>query len=58
MLGARTLKQLGDNLGVAGVHLSAEEIRRLDEVSDPGPADYPYGGPGVEQRSRQIAADN
>jgi aryl-alcohol dehydrogenase-like predicted oxidoreductase len=39
MLGARTLKQLGDNLGVAGVHLSAEEIRRLDEVSDPGPAD-------------------
>ena len=27
---------------------------RLDAASDPGAADYPYGGPGVEQRSRKL----
>ena len=32
----------------------AEETARLDAASDPAPADYPYGGPGVEQRSREI----
>jgi aryl-alcohol dehydrogenase-like predicted oxidoreductase len=52
ILGARTLEQLHDNLGAAGLHLSDEETARLDEASDPAPADYPYGGPGVEQRSR------
>src|SRR3954452_11049128 len=52
ILGARTLEQLQDNLGAAGLHLSAEETARLDAASDPAPADYPYGGPGVEQRSR------
>jgi aryl-alcohol dehydrogenase-like predicted oxidoreductase len=55
ILGARTQEQLNDNLGAAGVHLSDDETRRLDQASDPSPADYPYGGPGVEQRSRQIA---
>jgi hypothetical protein len=30
------------------------ETERLDAVSDPAPADYPYGGPGVEQRSRAL----
>jgi aryl-alcohol dehydrogenase-like predicted oxidoreductase len=54
ILGARTLDQLQDNLGAAGLHLSAEETERLDAVSDPAPADYPYGGPGVAQRSRAI----
>ena len=54
ILGARTLDQLEDNLGVADLRLSAVETRRLDEVSDPAPADYPYGGPAVEQRSRRI----
>ena len=54
ILGARTLEQLDDNLGAAGLHLSAEETARLDEASDPAPADYPYGGPGVEQRARVI----
>jgi aryl-alcohol dehydrogenase-like predicted oxidoreductase len=54
ILGARTLEQLDDNLGAAGLHLSAREIARLDEASDPAPADYPYGGPGVEQRARVI----
>jgi aryl-alcohol dehydrogenase-like predicted oxidoreductase len=52
IIGARTSAQLQDNLGAADMHLSAEETARLDTVSDPGAADYPYGGPGIEQRSR------
>jgi aryl-alcohol dehydrogenase-like predicted oxidoreductase len=54
ILGARTLEQLEDNLGAAHLHLTPEEAARLDAASDPAPADYPYGGPGVEQRTRQI----
>jgi aryl-alcohol dehydrogenase-like predicted oxidoreductase len=54
ILGARTLEQLQDNVGAAGLHLSDEETARLDAASDPAPADYPYGGPGVEQRSRRL----
>ena len=54
ILGARTQEQLADNLGAAGVHLSDDEIHRLDRASNPTPADYPYGGPGVEQRSRRL----
>jgi aryl-alcohol dehydrogenase-like predicted oxidoreductase len=54
ILGARTVEQLADNLGAAGLHLSAEETARLDEASDPGAADYPYGGPGRQQRDRRI----
>jgi aryl-alcohol dehydrogenase-like predicted oxidoreductase len=52
ILGARTEGQLNDNLGAAGVHLSDDETRRLDQASDPRPADYPYGRIGVEQRTR------
>jgi aryl-alcohol dehydrogenase-like predicted oxidoreductase len=55
ILGARTLEQLDDNLAAVEVQLSAEDIERLDLASDPGAADYPYGGPGTDQRSRQIA---
>ena len=54
ILGARTLEQLEDNLGAADVDLSPEETGRLDDASDPGAADYPYGGPGTDQRSRKI----
>ncbi|MEO3937645.1 aldo/keto reductase [Dermatophilaceae bacterium Soc4.6] len=54
ILGARTLEQLKDNLGAADLHLTPEETTRLDTVSDPGAADYPYGGPGTDQRSRRI----
>jgi aryl-alcohol dehydrogenase-like predicted oxidoreductase len=54
ILGARTLEQLDDNLGAADLHLEDEEAARLDRVSDPGVADYPYGGPGVEQRTRLL----
>jgi aryl-alcohol dehydrogenase-like predicted oxidoreductase len=55
ILGARTLEQLTDNLGAAGLHLGAEETARMDAASDPQAADYPYGGPGVDQRARTIA---
>jgi aryl-alcohol dehydrogenase-like predicted oxidoreductase len=54
ILGARTTGQLDDNLTAAGLHLGAEETARLDAASDPGAADYPYGGPGVDQRSRKL----
>jgi aryl-alcohol dehydrogenase-like predicted oxidoreductase len=54
ILGARTLEQLEDNLGAAGLHLDPDETRALDAASDPAPADYPYGGPGVEQRTRTL----
>ena len=54
ILGARTTSQLDDNLGAAGLHLSSEETARLDAASDPGAADYPYGGPGTAQRSRKL----
>lgn len=55
ILGARTIEQLEDNLGAVDVTLTAAETSALYAASDPQPADYPYGGPGVEQRSRQIA---
>ncbi len=54
ILGARTLDQLEGNLGATEVQLDAEESAELDRVSDPSAADYPYGGPGVEQRSRTL----
>jgi aryl-alcohol dehydrogenase-like predicted oxidoreductase len=54
ILGARTVEQLDDNLGAAELHLTPDETNRLNQASDPAPADYPYGEPGVEQRSRGI----
>jgi aryl-alcohol dehydrogenase-like predicted oxidoreductase len=54
VLGARTLEQLADDLGAAGLHLSAEETAALDAASDPEPPDYPYGPLGVDQRSRSL----
>ena len=55
ILGARTTGQLRSNLGAADLVLEAEEVTRLDEVSDPGAADYPYGDVGGEQRSRDLS---
>jgi aryl-alcohol dehydrogenase-like predicted oxidoreductase len=52
ILGARTLEQLQDNLGAAGLDLTPDETARLDAASDPGAADYPYGEAGIEQRTR------
>ena len=54
ILGARTLEQLTDNLAAGGLHLDAAETAQLDAASDPAPADYPYGGPGADQRGRRI----
>ncbi|HEY9376382.1 MAG TPA: aldo/keto reductase, partial [Jiangellaceae bacterium] len=54
ILGARTLEQLEDNLAAGSLHLDPDETAALEAASDPAPADYPYGGPGNEQRSRQI----
>lgn len=54
ILGARSLEQLDDNLAAAGLHLTGAETAQLDEASAPIVADYPYGGPGVAQRSRSL----
>ncbi|WP_432494660.1 aldo/keto reductase [Kineococcus auxinigenes] len=54
ILGARTLEQLTDNLGSADLELEADELDALDTASDPQPADYPYGVPGEQQRSRKL----
>jgi aryl-alcohol dehydrogenase-like predicted oxidoreductase len=54
ILGARTRDQLADNLASSDVALTPDEMSRLDEVSAPTFADYPYGRPGIEQRSRRI----
>jgi len=54
ILGARTTEQLEDNLLAADLVLSEEHTARLDAASDPEPADYPYGGPGVAQRHRAV----
>jgi hypothetical protein len=37
------------------VHWFVLETTAPDAASDPAPADYPYGGPGNEQRSRLIS---
>jgi aryl-alcohol dehydrogenase-like predicted oxidoreductase len=54
ILGARTVEQLGDNLGAAGLHLSEQETDLLTQASAPIVSDYPYGGPGAAQRARTL----
>jgi aryl-alcohol dehydrogenase-like predicted oxidoreductase len=54
ILGARTVGQLDDNLGAAGLHLSIEETDLLNDASAPIVDDYPYGAPGVAQRDRSL----
>ncbi len=54
ILGARTTDQLRQNLGAAELVLTDDELARLDTVSAPAVSDYPYGGPGTQQRSRRI----
>jgi aryl-alcohol dehydrogenase-like predicted oxidoreductase len=54
ILGARTLGQLEANLRAASLHLNPAETAALDPASDPHPVDYPYGGLGVDQRSRSL----
>ena len=55
ILGARTTEQLTANLGATEVTLSADETDRLDQASDPGAADYPYGVSGSNQRDRSLS---
>ncbi len=55
ILGARTTEQLRTNLKAAGLELAPEECAALDEASDLGATDYPYGELGIEQRSRNLA---
>jgi aryl-alcohol dehydrogenase-like predicted oxidoreductase len=55
ILGARTLDQLEANLRSADLQLTGAETAALDAASDPGAADYPYGGLGIDQRSRRLA---
>jgi aryl-alcohol dehydrogenase-like predicted oxidoreductase len=54
ILGARSVAQLDENLGAADLHLSDKETARLTDASAPLVADYPYGAPGIEQRSRAL----
>ena len=54
ILGARTTEQLQANLAAADLVLSPQESARLDQASEPAAADYPYGGPGRDQRSRSL----
>lgn len=55
ILGARTLAQLDDNLTAGDLDLGEDETRLLDEASDPGAPDYPYGERGQTQRDRRIS---
>src|SRR4029453_7570740 len=54
ILGARTTEQLATNLKASDLHLSPEETASLDNASDLGTADYPYGEMGVKQREREL----
>ncbi|GAJ93041.1 aldo/keto reductase [Agrobacterium sp. SHOUNA12C] len=54
ILGARTPEQLADNLGASKLALSEAEMDRLNEISAPHPAEYPYGTGGINQRHRKI----
>ncbi len=54
ILGARTTEQLRQNLAATGLHLDVKQTARLNEASDPGVGDYPYGAKGIEQRGRAV----
>jgi aryl-alcohol dehydrogenase-like predicted oxidoreductase len=54
IIGARDLRQLGQNLGAADLSLDEESTELLDRVSQPRPNDYPYGPFGRKQVGRYI----
>ena len=54
ILGARTTGQLADNLAAADLELSAEDVTRLTEASQPETGVYPYGPMAQEQRTRKM----
>lgn len=51
IIGARTLKQLTDNMGAAGWRLSDDQLGRLDRASAMA-VSYPYDASGNWQRTR------
>lgn len=57
ILGARTLEQLAGNLKAADVHLNDAEVDSLDQASDPGAGEYPYGPLALQQRDRSLSSD-
>lgn len=57
IIGARNLDQLRDNLGAPELELTAAELERLGEVSDPIMDDYPYGAAGIGQRHRPLTLE-
>jgi aryl-alcohol dehydrogenase-like predicted oxidoreductase len=54
VLGARTIQQLESNLLAAEIRLSSAELEALTSASAPEFEEYPYGEPGIEQRSRRL----
>ena len=59
ILGARTMEQLEDNLGAAGLHLEPDEVATLDQASDPAPRLIPvrpHGGGPARPRPRRRAS--
>ncbi|MGN6441140.1 MAG: aldo/keto reductase [Arthrobacter sp.] len=54
ILGARTTEQLADNLAAAELELTADEVSRLTQASQPETGVYPYGPMAQEQRSRKM----
>lgn len=54
IFGARTIKQLHDNLGAGDLQLDADAVSTLNAVSTPQPGGYPYGVFGSWQRSRSV----
>lgn len=54
IFGARTMKQLKDNLGATAITLDAEATATLDKVSAPVSGGYPYGAFGAGQRARWL----
>jgi len=54
ILGARSVEQLRDNMAAVTLQLTADELDLLTTISAPQTDDYPYGGPGVAQRRRNI----
>jgi aryl-alcohol dehydrogenase-like predicted oxidoreductase len=54
ILGARTVAQLEANLRSDDLRLTDEERAALDDASDLGATDYPYGELGKGQRSRSL----
>ena len=54
IVGARTVRQLEDNLSAVDVVLTAADLADLTAASDPQPAPWPYGAAGTAQRSRAL----